>query len=533
MDVIAHGTFGTVYRAQRAEETVAIKVVPLDRMRSIDHEIAIHAELAHTNIVLLVETFHAASPSAIGTMACHVVLEYCHTDVQRLMLARKVLHPDEVRPLAGDLVAALRFLHEECRVIHRDVKLSNLLLTRDGTLKLADFGVAARLTPGLTRRSFCGTVHFMAPEVFVGSEQGPARDAWAVGCVVYNLLTGRSPFVGATRAETCARIQQCDYDLDGSLDDDAVAFIQSVLRPMPADRSTVRELELQPFLACEGRRLRIACSEDEVEEPSTALVTLARATGETRRAPQSDALLLERRLRSPKITRFDSLDRRYAAADAEWRDCAAAAEAAVDAVDSVPLPEPRLRSPIPAHRTPLPPTPRTPVSQLSSLRRRLEGPAPAAASPDSIVDSLALAALSPPTPLRRPVGGSAVTLESRGDINAAVTTRWVATLRVDAKAMGLRMQYNDAERTRTVLTNSSTLDADATDGSDFVLSGVAGATGEAWTFELRRMNDASACVRTLALARHAMRVLHLCLDVERDTIAAAEQFPVRRIVQVE
>ena len=279
---IAHGTFGIVYRAQRAEETVAIKVVPLDRLRSIENEIAIHAELAHTNIVRLVETFNVAFPSAVSAMTCHVVLEYCHTDVQRLLITRTVLLSDEVRPLADDLVAALRFLHEECRVIHRDVKLSNLLLTRDGTLKLADFGVAARLTPGLAHRSFCGTVHFMSPEVFEGGEQGPARDAWAVGCVVYNLLAGRSPFVGATRAETCARIQQCNYDLDGSLDDDAVAFIQSVLRPAPADRATLRGLELQPFLACEGRRLRIACSEDEDEDededPSTALVAVASAT---------------------------------------------------------------------------------------------------------------------------------------------------------------------------------------------------------------------------------------------------------------
>ena len=156
---------------------------------------------------------------------------------------------------------------------------------------------------------------------------------------------------------------------------------------------------------------------------------------------------------------------------------------------------------------------------------------PAAASPDSIVHSLALGALSPSTSLRRPVGGSAVTLESRGDLSSAVTTRWVATLRVDAKAMSLEMQYNDAERTRTVLTN--TLNVNAADGSDFVLSGMAGATGEAWTCDLRRMNDACIHARTLALGRHAMRVLNLCLDVERDTIAAAEPFPVRRVVQVE
>ena len=79
-------------------------------------------------------------------------------------------------------------------VIHRDIKGGNILTTRDGIVKLADFGVATKLTDAEKSNSFAGTPYWMAPEVIEASGRAtPACDIWSVGCTVYELLKGRPP----------------------------------------------------------------------------------------------------------------------------------------------------------------------------------------------------------------------------------------------------------------------------------------------------------------------------------------------------
>ena len=566
------GTFGRVYRAVTTATgvTVAIKVIDSDRARPVQREIDIHAALrTHPNVVRLIDHFHAAAarPGSDGAIAWHVVLEYCDTDLGRLLRARKTLRSDEVRPLVDDLVAALTFLHDQCGIIHRDVKLSNLLLTRRGTLKLADFGLAAELVPGVTHRSFCGTVDFMAPEVFRGLEQGPPRDVWALGCVVYNLLVGKPPFAAATRAEKCERIQKCDYDLDGALDDDVVDFICAVLRSAPADRLALSTLQRHAFLARDAYRSRINVSRAE-----EAGVALAEADGAPpARATEGAGLLPEplqvqdrqeqaaaAALPLPTICAPDAED-----GIAAWRRCASAADAAVDSVampDAALLraaelvePQPRSQPPPCSPMPKLSPTaPTTPSPQVSSRLRAAKAVHALAlqceASPDSIAD--ASTTLSAPTPSpRRPASGSTVTLESRGDVDVAASTRWIGTLTVKATSMRLELQYNDSERTHTTLSDEGVGDFVLRGGwsssserlSDLGESRVGrrrrrrrgGGGGGEWVFRLRDADSITANPKTLVLASHAMEVLHACLDVERDTIAAQLDFPVRRIVQLE
>ena len=121
MDVIAHGTFGTVYRAQRAEETVAIKVVPLDRMRSIDHEIAIHAELAHTKSLL-----HDAT-RVVGAERRRVaeLQEQTRADEEATRDAK--VRTASLRTEVTQLRAADAILREEAKAARAQVRSSLLL----------------------------------------------------------------------------------------------------------------------------------------------------------------------------------------------------------------------------------------------------------------------------------------------------------------------------------------------------------------------------------------------------------------------
>src|SRR5262249_9769945 len=129
-------------------------------------------------------------------------------------LARKLrgkpLPPREAVELVALLAGAVQGAHSS-GVVHRDLKPSNVLLTADGTPKVSDFGVARRLGDGagLTRTGDAiGTPSYMAPEQALGRADaaGPAVDVYALGAVLYELLTGRPPFRGATGAEIIQQV---------------------------------------------------------------------------------------------------------------------------------------------------------------------------------------------------------------------------------------------------------------------------------------------------------------------------------------
>uniref|UniRef100_A0A9J8A1F1 Ribosomal protein S6 kinase related b n=1 Tax=Cyprinus carpio carpio TaxID=630221 RepID=A0A9J8A1F1_CYPCA len=97
---------------------------------------------------------------------------------------------DVVKVFAAELGSALGFLHD-CAVIHRDVKMENVLLTDQGHLRLADFGLSRRLERGGRAFTICGTIQYMAPEVLSGGPYNHAADWWSLGILLFALATGK------------------------------------------------------------------------------------------------------------------------------------------------------------------------------------------------------------------------------------------------------------------------------------------------------------------------------------------------------
>lgn len=109
----------------------------------------------------------------------------------------------------SQVLHGLQYLHEQ-GVIHRDIKGANILTTKEGLVKLADFGVASRTT-GLSESSVVGTPYWMAPEVIELSGATTASDIWSLGCTVIELLEGKPPYHSLAPMPALFRIVNDDH----------------------------------------------------------------------------------------------------------------------------------------------------------------------------------------------------------------------------------------------------------------------------------------------------------------------------------
>lgn len=198
---VASGGMATVYLAtdSRLDRTVALKVMHAELARDEDFvrrfigEAKSAARLSHPNVVSVFDQ---------GTDGSHVYLsmEYVPGETLRDLLRRRGRFPAaEALSLVAPLLSGLAAAHR-AGIVHRDVKPENVLITPDGWLKVADFGLARAFAGGRQTRSgiIMGTAAYLAPEQVSGTSAGPRVDVYAAGIMLFELLTGRPPHAGDT-----------------------------------------------------------------------------------------------------------------------------------------------------------------------------------------------------------------------------------------------------------------------------------------------------------------------------------------------
>ncbi|CAM9689233.1 unnamed protein product [Chrysoparadoxa australica] len=214
---IGEGAYGTVYRAKDREtkHVVALKRVilhnekqdgfPLTSLR----EIALLKRISHPHCVALLDVVVGGQRDSV-----YLVFEYCENDLASLLETIKTpFTMSEIKSLMKQLLLALEYLHSSW-IVHRDLKLSNLLYNNKGQLKLADFGLARLyghpaepLTPKVV------TLWYRCPELLLGETvSGPPIDMWAAGCVFGELVIGKPLMPGSAEADQLNRI----FELIGS-----------------------------------------------------------------------------------------------------------------------------------------------------------------------------------------------------------------------------------------------------------------------------------------------------------------------------
>merc|ERR1719329_670753 len=143
---------------------------------------------------------------------------------------------------------ALDYLHHlPEKVIHRDIKPENILLDASDHIKLADFGWANMLE-GSLRETFCGTLDYLAPEMITGAGHDESVDMWTMGVLLYELLTGQSPFGSQNKETTCRHILNVDLRFPAEIDPDAKDLVVSLCKKKHAERLDVRAALAHQFV---------------------------------------------------------------------------------------------------------------------------------------------------------------------------------------------------------------------------------------------------------------------------------------------
>ncbi len=242
IEEVGRGGMGVVYKARDLElknRLVALKVIRFAKFASAADvarfrtEAESMAELEHPNIVPIHEFGeHEGQP--------YFTMKLIEGESLQQRLSKYRDDPRAAARLMVTVAGAIRYANRRA-ILHRDLKPGNILLDAEGQPHVTDFGLAKRLDGAgevTARDELVGTLAYMAPEQVSGQKRrlSLAVDVHGLGTVLYALLTGRPPFLGATFAETIRKIQHEEPELDPKVDADLAAICLKCLRKDPAQR---------------------------------------------------------------------------------------------------------------------------------------------------------------------------------------------------------------------------------------------------------------------------------------------------------
>jgi len=285
VSLLGAGGMGEVYRARdtRLDRDVALKILPEEFFRVEERrarfvrEAKLLATLSHPAIAAIF-SFEEASGRHV------IAMELAEGETLEERIRRGPLPVEEALGLCRQIAEALEAAHAK-GIVHRDLKPANVKVTADGNVKLLDFGLAKisepsdpglsslpTESPGLTvAGAVLGTAPYMSPEQARGASVDARTDVWALGCVLYELLTGRRAYPGDTVADTLAAILRSEPDF-ALLPDGAPTRVASLLGRTLQKDARRRIPDIREF------RLEIERALTTAEPPAPAAARLVQVT---------------------------------------------------------------------------------------------------------------------------------------------------------------------------------------------------------------------------------------------------------------
>lgn len=249
---VGHGSYAVVRKCLHRHNSLkeyAVKMYDKKKSftarkkRGVMHEIQILKTLDNPNVVSFYESIE-------DTNYLYLVFEYVKGgslyDYINSKPGKK-LSEEEAKRIFTQIVKAIQYCHHK-NVVHRDLKLDNILLDENKNVKIIDFGFAVVVNTVCKLNLFCGTSLYMAPEIINRQDYwGPPVDIWSLGVILYTMLSGRFPFRGSSDAELYKSISRATYINPVGMSTDAQELIAKLLNSSPAKRPSCDDILNDPF----------------------------------------------------------------------------------------------------------------------------------------------------------------------------------------------------------------------------------------------------------------------------------------------
>ena len=243
---LGSGKFGKVYLAREKQThfIVVLKFIKKKQLieckleKQLRREIDIQSHLKHPNILRLYGYFW-------DDQRIYLILEYA-PDGDMFTELRKAHHFSEAKAAnyAVQVMRGFQHLHEN-GVIHRDLKPENLLISC-GVVKIADFGWSINSLD--KRKTLCGTVEYLPPEMIMSQEYNFRVDYWAIGILTYEMLVGQTPFDGENNTRIYENIRFLEYSYPKWISNEAKDFIDRLLIRNPEERMSLETALRHPWI---------------------------------------------------------------------------------------------------------------------------------------------------------------------------------------------------------------------------------------------------------------------------------------------
>ncbi|KAF2866835.1 serine/threonine protein kinase-like protein Kin1 [Massariosphaeria phaeospora] len=258
---IGAGSMGKVKLAKNADtgEQVAVKIVPrqstdqhhsqADRERA-DHSKEVRTAREAAIVSLLTHPYICGMRDVVRTnYHWYMLFEYVNGgQMLDYIISHGRLKEKQARKFARQIASALDYCHRNS-IVHRDLKIENILISKTGDIKIIDFGLSNLFSPRNQLKTFCGSLYFAAPELLQAKQYtGPEVDVWSFGIVLYVLVCGKVPFDDQSMPQLHAKIKKGHVDYPPWLSTECRNLIHKMLQTDPTQRLTLGEIMNHPWL---------------------------------------------------------------------------------------------------------------------------------------------------------------------------------------------------------------------------------------------------------------------------------------------
>lgn len=268
---IGRGAFSKIYAGYTlfSNKDVAIKRIKHSKYKKnsklLDREIEIMKSLSHPNIIKLFDVIRERH-------TIFIIMEMCDKGDFSKFLNNRPLKEKHAHRFLHQITNGLKYLHEH-KIIHRDLKPQNILLTRNYTLKISDFGLAKIFNDTMSE-TICGSPLYMAPEILTYQKYNSKADLWSVGIILYEMLSGNTPYNSKSIYELVCDIKKTKITLPHfvHVSDDCIDLLHRLLIVEPNMRINWEDYFTQAWIIQKPIRLKYDEVSDEDSDDEEEMI---------------------------------------------------------------------------------------------------------------------------------------------------------------------------------------------------------------------------------------------------------------------